>query len=152
MTRIGWVRSKWVRQVGRSGDLCSKRNGWDGLVLAVVWSLGFTDNRGFGHKGSRSRHLVFQWFRNHTYSVLSRKVLWSYYQSMSSEFRYALRKVLGTQDRPTLRLASYRCVLRLNLIKNNFNTCILTHAHTSIHLSIQHGIFHPKTTYLFIKQ
>ena len=35
--------------------------------------------------------------------ILSRKDLWSYYQSMGLEFRYALGKVLGTQDHPTLR-------------------------------------------------
>ena len=51
-------------------------------------------------------------------------------RDMSSEFRYAFGKVLGTQDRPTLRLASHHCVLHLNLIKNNFNTCILnSHTH-----------------------
>ena len=61
-------------------------------------------------------------------------------RDMGSKFRYVLGKVLGTQDRPTLRLASHHYVLRLNLIKNMFNTCIYTHTHTSIHLSIQHGI------------
>ena len=39
------------------------------------------------------------------------KDLWSYYQSLGSEFRYTLGKVLGTQNRPTIRLASYHCVL-----------------------------------------
>ena len=48
-----------------------------------------------------------------------RKDLWSYYQSMGSEFRYALRKVLGTQDRPTLISASHHCVLILTLLKTN---------------------------------
>ena len=48
----------------------------------------------------------------------SRKDLWSYYYSMGSEFKYALGKVLDTQDRPTLRLASHHCVLCLNPIKN----------------------------------
>ena len=95
----------------------------------------------------RSRHLVI-WSRNHKYSVLLKKDHWSYYQSISSEFRYVLRKVLGTQDCPTLRLASHLYVLRLNLIKNMFNTCIFTHTHTSIHLSIQHGIFHSKQNIL----
>ena len=46
-------------------------------------------------------------------------------RDMGSEFRYILRKVLGTQDHPTLRLASHHCVLRLNLDKIIFNTCIL---------------------------
>ena len=64
-------------------------------------------------------------------------------KDMGSEFKYILMKVLGTQDQPTLRLASHHCVLRLNLIKNMFNTCILTHTHISIHQSIQHGIIHP---------
>ena len=67
---------------------------------------------------------------------------------MSSDFKYILRKVLGTQDCPTLRLASHHCVLRLNLIKNMFNTCIYTLTHISIHLSIQHDIFHPKQNIL----
>ena len=61
-------------------------------------------------------------------------------RDMDSEFRYALGKVLDTQDRPTLRLASHHCVLHFNLIKNIFNICIYTHTHTSIYLSIQHGI------------
>ena len=63
---------------------------------------------------------------------------------MGSEFRYALGKVLSTQDRPTLRLASHYYVLHINLIKNIFNTCIYTHTHTSIHLSIQYEILIPK--------
>ena len=98
-----------------------------------------------------SRHLII-WSRNHEYSILSRKDLWSYYQSLGSNFRYVLGKVLGTQDRPTLRLASYHCVLYLNLIKSTFNTCTYTHTHTHthtiIHLCIQHGIFHPKQNIL----
>ena len=36
-------------------------------------------------------------------------------RDMGSEFRYILGKVLGTQDRPTLRLASHHCVLCLKL-------------------------------------
>ena len=91
-----------------------------------------------GCKGKKcqSHHLVI-WFRNHEYSVLLRNDLRSYYQSMGSEFWYALGKVLGTQDRPTLRLTSHHYVLHPNLIKNMFNTCIYTHTHASIHLSIQ---------------
>ena len=92
-----------------------------------------------------------QWYKNHIYSVLSRKDHLSYYQSMGSEFRYAIGKVLGTQDRPTLRLASHHCVLYLNLIKNNLNTCILNlHTHTSMHLTHNHGIFILKQAYLSI--
>ena len=76
-----------------------------------------------------NRHL-FLWSKNHEYSILLRKDLWSYYQSMGSEFRYAFGKMLGTQDRLTLRLASYHCVLRPNLIKNHLNTCIQdSHTH-----------------------
>ena len=78
------------------------------------------------------------------YSVLSRKDLWSYYQSMGLEFRYTLGKVLGTQGCPTLRLASHHCVLCLDLIKNMFNTYFLTHTHTSMHLTYDHGIIIPK--------
>ena len=48
----------------------------------------------------------------------SRKDLSSYYQSMCLEFRYALRRVLGTLDHPTPTLASHRCVLCINPIKN----------------------------------
>ena len=74
-------------------------------------------------------------------------------RDMGSEFRYVLGKVIGTQDCPILRLASHHCVLCLNLDKIMFNTCILTHTHTSIHLSIQHGIIHHKThTYLSIEK
>ena len=71
-------------------------------------------------------------------------------RDMGSKFRYILRKVLGTQDYPTLRLASHHCVLRLNLIKNMFNTCIYTHTHTSIHLSIQHEIIIPKDILIYL--
>ena len=70
---------------------------------------------------------------------------------MGSENRYALGKVLGTQDCPTLKLAFHHCVLCLNFIKNNVNTCILnSHTHTSMHLTYNHGIFIPKQTYLSI--
>ena len=107
-----------------------------------VWTQG---------KKYRSCHLVI-WSRNREYSVLSRKDLWSYCQSMGSEFRYALRKVLGTQDRPTLRLATHHCVLCPNLIKNVFNTCIYTHTHISIHLSVQHGILSQNNKLINLKQ
>ena len=91
-----------------------------------------------------------QWSRNHIYSILSRKELLILLPEIwVRSLGTFLEKVLDTQDRPTLMLASHHCVLRLKLIKNIFNTCILTHAHTSIRLSIQHGIIHPKThTYL----
>ena len=95
-----------------------------------------------GKKG-QSRHLVI-WYRNHEYSILLRKDLWSYYQGMGSEFRHALGKVLGTQDRPTWRLASHYYVLRSNLIKNMFNTCIYTHTHASMYLTYNMASFIPK--------
>ena len=60
---------------------------------------------------------------------------------MGLEFRYILGKALGTQDHPTL--ASHRCVLCLNLIKNKINTCILTHTHTSMHLTYNMASFIP---------
>ena len=82
------------------------------------------------------------WSRNNEYSVISRKDLWSYYQSMDSEFRYALGKLLGTQNLLTLRLASHHCVLRPNLIKN------MSHIHTSINLSIQSWHHSSQNTYL----
>jgi len=49
---------------------------------------------------------------------------------MSSELRYGLGKVLGTQNRPILRLAFSHCVLCLNPIEDIFNivsilTCML---------------------------
>ena len=43
---------------------------------------------------------------------------------MGSELRYGLGKVLGTQNRLILRLASHHCVLCLNPIKGILNTCI----------------------------
>ena len=94
------------------------------------------------HKG-QSCHLVI-WSRSHEYGVLSKKYIWSYYQSLGLEFRYALGKVLGTQDHPTLRLAFHHRVLYLNIIKSNLNTCIYTYPHTNIHLNIQYDIFIPK--------
>ena len=49
-------------------------------------------------------------------------------RDMGSKLRYSLRKVLGTQNHPTLRLASSHCVLCLNPIKGTFNfASILTH-------------------------
>ena len=50
----------------------------------------------FGTKLKPTKQIVVNYnftSRNHIYSVLSRKDLWSYYQSMGSEFRYALGKV-----------------------------------------------------------
>ena len=99
-----------------------------------------------------SHHLVIC-SRNYEYSVLSRKDLWSYCQSLGSGFRYILGEVLGTQDHLTLRLASHCCVLFLNPIKNHLNTCILnthTHTHTNMHLTNKHGTFNPKQAYLSI--
>ena len=56
-------------------------------------------------------------------------------RDMSSKLRNGLGKVLGTQNRPTLRLAFPYCVLCLNPIKDIFNILsILTHS--SIHLTI----------------
>ena len=51
-------------------------------------------------------------------------------RDMGLELGYDLRKVLGTQNRPTLRLASSHCILRLNPIKGTFNfASIFTHTH-----------------------
>ena len=56
------------------------------------------------------------------YSVLSRKDLFYLTtRDMGSEFKYDFGKVLGTQNRPTLRFASSHCVLCLNPIKGIFN-------------------------------
>ena len=63
-------------------------------------------------------------------------------RDMSSELRYSLGNVLGTQNHPTLRLASFHCVLHPNPIKGMFNIVYLTHTRASIHLSTQHGIHH----------
>jgi len=43
-------------------------------------------------------------------------------RDMGSKLRYGLGKVLGTQNYPTLRLASHHCVLCLNPIKGALNT------------------------------
>ena len=45
-------------------------------------------------------------------------------KDMSSELRYSLGNVLGTQNRPTLWLASSHCVLCLNPIKGTLNIVI----------------------------
>ena len=59
---------------------------------------------------------------------------------MGSKFRYDFRKVL----------ASTHCVLRLNLIKAHSTLhSILTHTHTSIHLSIQRDISSQTLKYLY---
>ena len=70
-------------------------------------------------------------------------------------FRVQVRSwedVLGTQNCPTQMLASHHCVLRPNLIKNMFNTCIYTRTHTSIHLSIQSQHHSSQNTYPSLKQ
>ena len=46
-------------------------------------------------------------------------------RDIGSELRYDLGKALGTQNHPTLRLASSHYVLCLNLIKGIFNIVIL---------------------------
>ena len=79
-----------------------------------------------------------------------RKDLWSYYQSMSSEFIRSWKGVRHPRS-PNPKVGLPLVCLNLNLIKNHFNTCILTHTHK--HASnIQHGIIHPKHIYLSIKQ
>ena len=45
-------------------------------------------------------------------------------RDMSLKLRYGFEKVLGTQNRPTLRLASSYCVLCLNPIKGTLNIVI----------------------------
>ena len=45
-------------------------------------------------------------------------------RDMGLELRYGLAKVLGTQNHPTLRLASHHYVVCLNLIKGTLNACI----------------------------
>ena len=57
-------------------------------------------------------------------------------RDMGLELRYSLRKVLSIQNCSTLRLASSHCVLCFNPIKGTLNIVILTHTHTSIHLTI----------------
>ena len=53
-------------------------------------------------------------------------------RDMGSELMYGLGKVLGTQNRPTLRLISSYCVLCLNTFKGIFNTSILIYMLTWI--------------------
>ena len=63
-----------------------------------------------------------QWSRNHIDSVLLRNDLFYLTTGyMGLELRYGFRKVLGTQNCPTLRLASSHCVLCLNPIKGTLN-------------------------------
>ena len=64
-------------------------------------------------------------------------------KDMGFGLRYGLGKVLGTQNRPTLRLTFSHCVLCLKSIKGILNIVILTHTHSSIHLNKQHGIKYP---------
>ena len=75
---------------------------------------------------------------------------------MGSELRYGLRKVLGTQNHPTLRLASLHCVLCFNPIKCTLNTAsIFTHTHTHINTHLTHNmasIIPNHTSIMHIKQ
>ena len=115
------------------------------FLILKLWSISSPPPTG---TTKWSRHLVI-WSRNHEYSVFSRNDLWSYNQRLSSEFKYVLRKVWGTQNRPTLRLDSHHCVLYFNLIKSTFNTYIYTHihTHTSMHTT-WHLSSQTKHTYL----
>ena len=67
-------------------------------------------------------------------------------RDMSSELRYDYGKVLGTQNHPTLRLASSHCVLQPNPIKGMSNIVYLNHARASIHLKINMASNIPKHT------
>ena len=70
-----------------------------------------------GHNGRVATQFL-QWFRNHIYSVLSRNDPFNLTtRDLRSEFRYGFGKVLGTQNCPTLGLASSHCILCLNPIK-----------------------------------
>ena len=65
---------------------------------------------------------ILQWSRNHIYSILLRNDLSDLNtRDMGLEFRYGFRKVFGTQNHPTLGLASFHCVLCLNPIKGILN-------------------------------
>ena len=86
-----------------------------------------------------------QWFRNHIYSVIFKEGHFDLItRDMGLEFRYVFGKVLSTQDRPTIRLASHYCVLCLNIIKSKFNTSILTHTHARMHLTYNMVSFIPE--------
>ena len=61
------------------------------------------------------------------YIVSSReRTFWSYYQIYGFGVYVCSRESVRHPRSLNLRLASHHCVLRLNLIKNMFNTCILT--------------------------
>ena len=66
---------------------------------------------------------------------------------------YAIGKVLGTQNHPTLRLATHHYVLFLNPVKDILNIVILTHTSASIHLTINMASNIPNhTSIVAIKQ
>ena len=108
----------------------------------------------YGHKGFGIATYFLQWFRNRIIASFQGRTFWSYYQSIGLEFRYALRKVLSTQDHLTLMLTSHHYVLCLNPSKNYLNTCILnSHTHTNMHLTNNMtSLPLNKHTYLSIKQ
>ena len=83
-----------------------------------------------------SRHLVFTMVQEPYIQHLFEEGPLFYYQRYEFGVKvYSLGKVLGTQNHPTLRLASFHCFLYLNPIKGTFNIAsILTH--TRIHLTI----------------
>ena len=113
----------------------------------MVWGV-CLDRVDWSEENTRSCHLVL-WSRNYEYSALTWKDQF-YYQSMSLEFRYGLEKVLGTQNYPTHWSASTHCVLHLNSIKSTFDIASShTYTHTSIHLSIQHGISSQDLTFIY---
>ena len=69
---------------------------------------------------------------------------------MSLELRYGFGKVLGTQNRLTLRLTSHHCVLCLNPIKGIINIVILTHTHTSTCLTFNMKSNNPNHTSIML--
>ena len=63
-------------------------------------------------------------------------------RDMNSKLRYSLGKVLGTQNRPTLRLAFFHCILCLNPIKGTHNVFMivlrcshLVHNHNKVQIT-----------------
>ena len=63
-------------------------------------------------------------------------------RDMDSKLRYSLGKVLGTQNRPTLRLAFFHCILCLNPIKGTHNVFMivlrcshLVHNHNKVQIT-----------------
>ena len=83
------------------------------------------------HNGWESLPSFFNYLRTIYIASSQKMTIDLTIRNMGSKLRYGFEKMLGTQNHPTLKLASSHCILCLNPIKGTLNVVILnSHAHT----------------------